>query len=70
MRYSKSTPRLTVQFIDADSETILFQVNDRTWMNVAEVLSDGAVDSIMKNEYKEEHPKNLMVLVIGEYKLK
>jgi len=70
MRYEKATPRLTIQFVNADTEEILFVVKDRTWMNIGDILSDGAVDSIMKHEYHEKHPKNLMVLVVGEYELK
>ena len=69
-RYKKDTPRLTVQFVDSDTEEILFEVRDRTWMNVGELLTNGAVDAVMKNEMKNKNlPENLMVLVIGEYKL-
>jgi len=70
MRYSKKTPRLTVQFVDADTEDILFIVRDRTWMNVGELLNDVAIDSIMKHEYKGDPPENLMVLVVAEYEQK
>ena len=70
MRYSKATPRLTVKFIDSDTNDILFEVKDRTWMNVGELLTDGAIDSIMKNEWKDKKmPSNLMVLVVGEFQL-
>jgi len=71
MRYVKQTPRLVVKFIDGDSDKILFEVNDRTWMNVGEILTDVAIDSIMKNEWKDKKmPKNLMVLVVAEFGLK
>jgi hypothetical protein len=71
MRYTKETPRLTVKFIDSDTDTILFEVKDRTWMNIGEILSDGAIDSIMKNEWKNKKmPTNLMVLVVSEFQLK
>jgi hypothetical protein len=70
MKYSKATPRLTVKFIDSNTDTVLFEVRDRTWMNVGELLTDGAIDSIMKNEWKNKKlPTNLMVLVIGEFQL-
>jgi len=70
MRYTKKSPRLTVKFIDSDTDTILFEVNDRTWMNVGDILSDGAIDSIMKNEWKNKKlPENIMVLVVGEFQL-
>jgi hypothetical protein len=70
MKYAKQTPRLTVKFVDGNTDKILFEVNDRTWMNVGEILNDGAISSIMKNEWKNKSlPKNLMVLVVGEYSL-
>jgi hypothetical protein len=70
MRYTKQSPRLTVKFIDSDTDKILFEVNDRTWMNVGELLTDAAIDSIMKNEWKnKKFPENIMVLVVGEFKL-
>jgi len=70
MRYVKENPRLVVKFIDSDTDTILFEVKDRTWMNVNELLTNNAVDSIMKHEYDGDFPENLMVLVVGEYQLK
>jgi len=70
MRYTKANPRLTVQFVNADTDEILFVVKDRTWLTVGELLNDVAVDSIMKHEYKKTPPENLMVLVAAEYSLK
>ena len=70
MKYKKATPRLTVKLVDSDTNDILFEVKDRTWMNVGEILNDGAIDSIMKTEWKKELPENLMVLVVGEFQLK
>lgn len=70
MRYQKATPRLTVKFVDSDTDEILFEVKDRTWMNVGEIMSDGAISSIMKNEWKnKELPENLMILIVGEFEL-
>ena len=70
MRYAKSTPRLTVKFINSDTNEILFEVKDRTWMTVGELLTDGAITSIMNTEWKNKKvPANLMVLVVGEFEL-
>jgi len=70
MKYLKTTPRLTVKFIDNDTDKILFEIKDRTWMNIGQILSDIAIDNIMKNEFKNKKmPENLMVLVVGEYQL-
>ena len=69
--YKKSTPRLTVQFINNDTEpgTLLFEVKDRSWMNVGEILTDVAISNIMTNEYKGDPPEDLMVLVVAEFEL-
>lgn len=69
MKYAKSTPRLTVKFVDSDTNKVLFEIKDRTWMNVGEIMNDGAVSSIMNVEFKGNPPENLMVLAIGEYEL-
>ena len=70
MRYEKTSPRLTVKFVNSDTDEILFEVKDRTWMNIGDLLSDGAISSVMKNEWKNKPvPENLMVLVVGEFEL-
>ena len=69
MKYAKKTPRLVVKFVNSDTNKVLFEIKDRTWMNVGEIMNDGAVSSIMNAEYKGEPPENLMVLAIGEYDL-
>jgi hypothetical protein len=70
MKYTKNSPRLTVKFINADTEDVLFEVRDRSWMNVGELLSDFYVDNLMKTELKgKKLPKNLLVLVVSEFNL-
>jgi hypothetical protein len=70
MKYIKETPRLTVKFINADTEAVLFEINDRTWMNIGDVFTDWYCDAVMKTEMKDKKlPKNLMILVVGEYHL-
>ena len=67
MNYRKENPRLTVKYVNADNEDILFEINNRTWMDVGELLNDGGIDSVMKNEMKgRKLPENIMVLVIAE----
>lgn len=66
MKYTKDTPRLTVKYIDADTEETVFEIDDRNWMNVGELLSDHHVTEIIKQNITNP-PENLMVLVVGEY---
>lgn len=68
MKYRKKTPRLVLKFIDSDTDEILFEVNDRTWLNVGEYFSDFNVTSIFRTEMKDRvMPKNLMILAVGEF---
>ena len=68
--YKKDSPRLTVKFIDADTEKTILELKDRTWMTVGEILTDYTVESIVKSELKDKKlPQNIMVLVVSEYTL-
>lgn len=69
MKYIKDTPRLTVKYVDAETEEVLFEVKNRNWMNVGELLSDHYVTEVVKQNL-DEVPVNLLVLVVGEYTLK
>jgi hypothetical protein len=69
-RYIKDTPRLKVKFINADTEATILELNDRTWLTIGELLSEHAVDAIIKSEIKDkELPENIMVLVVAEFTL-
>jgi hypothetical protein len=69
-KYIKDTPRLTVKFIDADTEKTILELRDRTWMTIGELLTAYSVDSIVKSELKDKKlPQNIMVLVVSEYTL-
>jgi hypothetical protein len=72
MKYSKNSSRLTVQFVDADTDDIIFEVPNRNWMNVGEFLTDYYVDEVVKTECKRkgiDPPENLMVIVAAEFTL-
>ena len=69
MKYIKKTPRLTVKYVNADTEEIIFEVKNRNWMNVGELLSDHFVTDVMRQNIEGEIPENLLVLVVGEYNL-
>jgi len=69
--YKKDTPRLTVKFIDSDTEKTILELKDRTWLTIGELLTEYAVDSIIKSELKDRKlPENIMVLVVSEYTLR
>jgi len=68
MKYVKSNPRVSVKYIDANTDETLLEVNDRTWMNVGELLSDHYVTEVMKQNKLLDRDE-VMVLVVAEYNL-
>ena len=72
MKYSKNSPRLTVQYVDADTDDILFEVPNRNWINIVELLTDHYVDEMVKTNAKRkgfDPPEKLLVIVAGEFTL-
>jgi len=69
VNYIKDNPRLKVQFFNSDNDALLFEIHDRTWMNIGEILTAHYVSKLMNNELKGKvMPENLLVLVVSEYK--
>jgi len=70
MKYIQKSPRRPVKYIDEDTEIVLFEVHDRSWMNVNELLSAASVDKLVKTELKGKNlPKRIIVMAIGEFEL-
>lgn len=72
MKYVKDTPRITVKFIDANTEQQLFEIKDRTWMNVGEIFTNHIATELIEHELKNRKlkpPKKLLILAVGEYEL-
>ncbi len=69
MRYVKDHGRLTVKYVNADTEEILFEIPNRNWSNVGELLADHYVTELMKQNLEGVVPENLLVIVVGEYSL-
>ena len=68
MLYIKDNPRLKVQFYNANTDELLFEIHDRTWMNIGELLTSHFVSKLMTNELKGKVlPENLLVIVASEY---
>ena len=72
MKYVKDTPRVVVKFINADTEQELFEIKDRSWMNIGEIFTNHIVSELAEQELKNRKitpPKKLLVLAVGEYEL-
>jgi hypothetical protein len=70
MRYSKETTRLTVKFIDGDTNEELFDIPNRNIMDIPELFSDVYVTEIAKGYLGDDLPENITVLIVGQYKLR
>jgi hypothetical protein len=68
MKYTQEIPRLTVKYVNADTEDVIFEVNNRNWMNIGEMMTSKYATEVFKTN-KLEMPNNLMILIIGEYQL-
>jgi len=69
-KYIKETSRIDVKFIDADTDTILFEVRDRNWMNIGDMFSTTHGDSMLQRELKgKKLPKKILVMAVSELTL-
>lgn len=72
MKYLKESPRLTIQYVDADTDDIIFEVPNKNWTNVGDFLTDHFVDEVVKDFAKRkgfELPTNLLVIVAAQFTL-
>ena len=70
VQYKKETPRISVKFINAQTEAIIFDIKDRTNINMGELFTDFAISSIMENEYKgKKFPQKMIIMAVCEVTL-
>lgn len=68
MKYIKENPRVKVSFYNSETEEILIEITDRTWMNVGEMFSEYYITNLLKNELGVDlSPKNILVIASCEY---
>ena len=67
--YIKDSPRITVKFIDSNSDDVLFELKDRNWMNVGELFTNNVANSLIEQELKNKiEPDEIMVIAVGIFK--
>lgn len=69
MKYTKNNHRLNIKFIDGNTNELLFEVNDKSWMEVGEFFTDHYVDQLIKRTFGDNLPENVIVLVNAQYNL-
>jgi hypothetical protein len=68
-KYAKISPRIPVKFINNNTEEELFEIIDRSWMNVGELFPDHAVTALMNQELKNRpEPDEIMVMAVAIYR--
>lgn len=68
-KYAKEKSRITVKFIDANTEVQLFEIKDRNWMNLGELFTDNIFNSLVESELKAKNqPDEIMVIAVGVFK--
>lgn len=69
-KYSKETSRITIKFIDADTEEQLFEIPDRNWMNMGEIFTDNYANELLLRELKgKKMPQKVLILAVCELTL-
>jgi len=67
LQYSKESPRLTVKLIDGTTNEVLFEVPNRTCLDIGEFLSDSYISQMIKNKNYEVNPEIVRVLVVADF---
>lgn len=65
--YKKNSHRLEVKFIDPQTNDLLFDVKDRSWMDIGEFFTDHYVNDLVKRTLGDKAPENVLVLVTAVY---
>ena len=69
-KYVNETSRITVKYINADTEEQLFEVSDRNWMNVGELMTSHYSNDLLQRELKNKKlPQKVLILTICELTL-
>lgn len=65
--YSKESPRITAQYFNSETDELLFEIKNRSWMDIGELFSDNNLNVIIKNELKNKIlPENVMLIAIAD----
>lgn len=67
MLYAKETPRIPIKYIDGETNDLLFEIGNRTWNDVGEMLSDNNVSELIKKQNFDKNPEVVRVLLVVDY---
>ena len=70
-RYLKTSHRLDVKYINGSTNELLFEVKNRSWMDVGEFFTDEYVNQIIKQTLNTDLlPEDVVILVAANFKLR
>ena len=68
MPYKKENTRINVQYLDAQTDELLFEIKDRNHTNVGELLTTFHANNLMNRERQGKRmPKKIMVIAVAEF---
>jgi hypothetical protein len=69
-KYVNETSRITVKYIDADTEEQLFEIPNRNWTNIGELMTSHYATELLLRELKNKKlPKKVLILTVCELNL-
>lgn len=60
--------RINLKFIDGDTNELLFEVKDKSWMEVGQFMTNQYVTDVLRNSLgMDEAPDNLVVMTVAYF---
>ena len=65
INYRKESPRITVKYIDGDTNELIFEIPNRTCLDIGDVMNDVNVSEMMRKQ--NATPSFVRVLTVVDF---
>jgi len=65
INYLKDSPRITVKYIDGDTNELIFEIPNRTCLDIGDVMNDVNVSEMMRKQ--NATPSLVRVLTVVDF---
>lgn len=65
INYQKDSPRITVKYIDGDTNELIFEIPNRTCLDIGDVMNDVNVSEMMRKQ--NATPSLVRVLTVVDF---
>ena len=65
INYQKESPRITVKYIDGDTNELIFEIPNRTCLDIGDVMNDVNVSEMMRKQ--NATPSLVRVLTVVDF---